>query len=67
MHLFLSVCSLSTTVSVYLSRDLVNVPVTFAFDLPTHGAAVAQRKQLLLLPLREEKQSLVTVICFITN
>lgn len=42
-----------------LLRDPVNVPVTFALDLPTHGTAVAQRKQLLLLPLLKENQSLV--------
>lgn len=42
------------SLSVYLFRDPVNVPVTFALDLSTHGTAVAQRKQLLLLPLLEK-------------
>lgn len=40
----------------------MNVPVTFALDLPTHGAAVAQRKQLLLLPLLQQ-----TRLCYITQ
>lgn len=38
----------------------MNVPVTFALDLPTHGTAVAQRKQLLLLSLSEENQPRVS-------
>lgn len=37
-----------------LLRDPVNLPVTFALDLPTHSTAVAQRKQLLLLALAEK-------------
>lgn len=37
----------------------VYVPVTFALDLPTNGAAAAQRKQLLPLLLWEENQAAV--------
>lgn len=42
-----------------LLRVSVYVPVTFALDLPTNGAAVAQRKQLLPLLLWEENQAAV--------
>lgn len=35
----------------------VHIPMAFALDLPTDGAAAAQRKQLPILPLSEETQS----------
>lgn len=38
----------------------MDVPVTFALDLPAHGTAVAQRKQLLVLPLWGGSQSAVS-------
>lgn len=41
-------------------RPVTYIPVTFTLDFPAHGAAVAQRKQLLLVVLLETKETCFT-------
>lgn len=41
----------------HLELQWLYIPVAFALDLPTDGAAAAQRKELLIPLLWEEKES----------